>query len=204
VSVGRYSADTPNNPRQKGTKMNILKLARHLKEFTLDEIEMIAECDCKTELERLLNEGKIIFEQYLYRFIEKDNNVNYAIFTNKKYSRKSMNINNAIKYFMKNYVQQNCKKGTAKNYNTLFIHIILPFFRDKEISKIDMNDIKNFYLYCSNQNLKPRRIKNSLALLNQLLKYFRQLGYIKNNPNFQVKRLTDKNQFSINRIIFEV
>ena len=108
--------------------MNIEKLARHLKEFTLDEIEMIAECDCKTELEQLLNEDKIIFEQYLYRFIEKDNNVNYAIFTKKKYSRKSMNINNAIKYFMKNYVQQNCKKGTAKNYNTLFIHIILPFF----------------------------------------------------------------------------
>lgn len=30
--------------------MNIEKLAKHLKEFTLDEIEMIAECDCKTEL----------------------------------------------------------------------------------------------------------------------------------------------------------
>ena len=38
--------------------MNIEKLVRHLKEFTLDEIEMIAECDCKTELEQLLNEGK--------------------------------------------------------------------------------------------------------------------------------------------------
>ena len=38
--------------------MNIEKLARHLKEFTLDEIEMIAECDVKTELEQLLNEGK--------------------------------------------------------------------------------------------------------------------------------------------------
>ena len=30
--------------------MNIEKLAKHLKEFTSDEIEMIAECDCKTEL----------------------------------------------------------------------------------------------------------------------------------------------------------
>ena len=29
--------------------MNIEKLAKHLKEFTIDEIEMIAECDCKTE-----------------------------------------------------------------------------------------------------------------------------------------------------------
>lgn len=182
--------------------MNIEKLAKHFKEFTIDEIEMIAECDCKTELKQLLNEDKLVFEQGLYRYIEKDNNVDYAIFTNKKYSGKSININNAIKYFMNNYVQKNCKKGTAKNYNTLFKHIISPFFRDKEISKININDIKNFYLYYSNQNLKPRRIKNSLALLNQLLKYFCQLGYIKNNPNFQVKRLTDKNKFSINRINF--
>ena len=37
--------------------MNIEKLAKHLKEFTLDEIEMIAECDSKTELEHFLNEG---------------------------------------------------------------------------------------------------------------------------------------------------
>ena len=48
--------------------MNIKKLARHLKEFTLDEIKMIAECDCKTELEHLLNEGKIVFEQNHYKY----------------------------------------------------------------------------------------------------------------------------------------
>ena len=42
--------------------MNIEKLAKHLKEFTFDEIAMIAECDCKTELEHLLNEGKIAFK----------------------------------------------------------------------------------------------------------------------------------------------
>ncbi len=41
--------------------MNIEKLAKHLKEFTIDEIEMIAESNCKTELERLFNEGKIVF-----------------------------------------------------------------------------------------------------------------------------------------------
>lgn len=46
--------------------MNIEKLARHLKEFTLDEIEMIAECDCKTELELLLNEDKLKQAEHLY------------------------------------------------------------------------------------------------------------------------------------------
>ncbi len=50
--------------------MNIEKLVRHLKEFTLDEIEMIAECDCKTELEQLLNKGKLVFEQGLYKYKE--------------------------------------------------------------------------------------------------------------------------------------
>lgn len=48
--------------------MNIEKLAKYLKEFTLDEINMIAECDCKTELEHLLNSNKISFEQGLYKY----------------------------------------------------------------------------------------------------------------------------------------
>ena len=39
--------------------MNIEKLAKRLREFTLDEIEMIAETDLETELEHLLNEGKM-------------------------------------------------------------------------------------------------------------------------------------------------
>ena len=33
--------------------MNIEKLAKHLKEFTLDEIEMITECEYKTEAKHL-------------------------------------------------------------------------------------------------------------------------------------------------------
>ncbi len=50
--------------------MNIEKLARHLKEFTIVEIEMIAECNCNTELEHLLNENKLVFEQGLYKYKE--------------------------------------------------------------------------------------------------------------------------------------
>ena len=51
--------------------MNIEKLAKHLKKFTLDEINMIAECDCKTELEHLLNGNKIYFEQGVYKYLFK-------------------------------------------------------------------------------------------------------------------------------------
>ncbi len=59
--------------------MNIEKLAKHLKEFTLDEINMIAECNCKTELEHLLNSDKIVFEQGLYKYKENINSENYEI-----------------------------------------------------------------------------------------------------------------------------
>ena len=61
--------------------MNIEKLAKHLKEFTLDEINIIAECDCETELEPLLNSNKICFEQGLYKYKENINSENYEIFT---------------------------------------------------------------------------------------------------------------------------
>ncbi len=60
--------------------MNILKLVRHLKEFTLDEIEMIAECDCKTELKRLLNGGKIVFEKGLYKYVEVSNEKTFELY----------------------------------------------------------------------------------------------------------------------------
>ena len=65
-------------------------------------------------------------------------------------------------------------------------------------------DIKEVYNICQVRGLQYRRIKNTLALLNQLIKYYQKLGVIEKTCNFQVKRLTDKNKFSINRINFEV
>src|SRR5574344_1081497 len=59
--------------------MNILKLAKHLKEFTLDEIEMIAEDDCKTELKQLLNEHKLLLNNGLYKYIEQENSKTFEL-----------------------------------------------------------------------------------------------------------------------------
>ena len=76
--------------------MNIERLAKHLKEFTLDEINMIAECDCKTDLERLLNSNKIVFEQGLYKYKEKEVLLDYEIFTIPKKVKKSILTKTAI------------------------------------------------------------------------------------------------------------
>ena len=71
------------------------------------------------------------------------------------------------------------------------------------LNYITCNDIQEFYCFCKSRNFPPRVLKNTLALLNQLIKYYQNLGVIDKTCNFQVKRLTDKNKFSINRIIFE-
>jgi hypothetical protein len=42
-----------------------------------------------------------------------------------------------------------------------------------------------------------------MALFNQLIKYFQNLGVIGKTCNFQVRRLSEKTNFAVDRIIFE-
>ena len=182
--------------------MNIEKLVRHLKEFTLDEIEMIAECGCKTELERLLNEGKLVFEQGIYKIPEEKLDSNFELFVIPKNKITPIKIEDAVAYFMKNYVKEYCKFETYRNYNSIFNFNILPYLKGYFLNNIDSDEIIAVYNACLSRGLKPHRIKNTMALLNQLIKYFQNLGIIERKCTFQVKRLTDKNKFSINRITF--
>lgn len=185
--------------------MNIEKLAKHLKEFTLDEINMIAECDCKTELEHLLNSNKIVFELGMYKYREslKNSCLNYRVFVQNATLRKSLEIDNAIQYFLTNYVSKYCKKETIHQYKTIFKIHILPYFKTKKLEEITQADIIQFYKFCEERCLEQRRIKNILALLNQILKYYQNLGVIDRKCVFQVRRLTDKNRFYIDRIVFK-
>lgn len=183
--------------------MNIEKLARHLKEFTLDEIEMIAECDCKIELEQLLNEDKIVFEQGLYKYQEEKPKQKFIICTKQATNFQVITCDAAIEYFLENYAKNNCKYSTFRKYRSVLKYHILPFFRDKMLNDITCNDIQEFYYCCKGRNLPPKVLKNTLALLNQVIKYFQNLGIIDRTCNFQVRRLSDKTKFTVGRIIFE-
>lgn len=181
--------------------MNIERFAKHLKEFTLDEIELIAECDCRTELEQLLNRGKLVFEQGTYKHVEKTD-IKYDIFTINESNPKNISVKNAVMYFMNNYAQIFCKSSTIRKYKGIFRYDILPFFKNKMLNEITNNDIRNFHAWCIENNFKPRRVKNTLALLNQLIKYFQNLRIIDRRCIFQVRRVTAKNEFNLNRITF--
>lgn len=183
--------------------MNIEKLAKRLREFTLDEIEMIAETDLETELERLLNEGKIVFEQGHYKYVEKAEIIDYAIFLIEALNDRPLNFETAVKFFLEKYAKTTCTKRTYETYESIFRINILPFFRGKIVQELTMEDIKAFYANCKTRNLGHRRLKNTLTQLNQLLKYCKSQGLVSKCCSFQVKRLNEKNEFSMNRIIFE-
>ena len=169
--------------------MNIEKLAKRLKEFTFDDIELIAECDCKTELEQLLNSNKILFENGIYKYNEETKTgENYEIFSPLKNKHLKISIEDAKEYFMKNYVF---------NFN------IIPFINCYYLHEIDIDSIKELFKVCELRRLKPRRIKNTMALLNQLIKYFQHLGVIDRSCVYQVKKVQDKNHFGIENLIFE-
>ncbi len=182
--------------------MNIEKLAKHLKEFTLDEIEMIAECDCKTDLERLLNKGKIAFKQGLYKYLGNSTKIDYGMFviTN---NQQNLKFKEAVNTFIESYAKKHCKKRTYETYESIFRVNITPFFRNYFLNDITQELVIEFYRKCKSRQLGTRRLKNTMTLLNQLIKYFQNLGVIDKRCNFQVRRLTDKNKFNINRIIFE-
>ena len=184
--------------------MNLEKLAKHLKEFTIDEIEMIAECDCKTELEQLLNDSKIIFEQGLYKYQEQRLKQEFIICTKQIVNYQVITFDAAIEYFLENYAKNNCKYNTFRRYRTILRYHISPFFKNKNLNDITCNDIQEFYYFSKSRNLPPKALKNTLALLNQMIKYFQNLGIIDRTCNFQVRRLSDKTNFTVDRIIFEV
>ena len=104
----------------------------------------------------------------------------------------------AIEYFLENYAKNNCKYSTFRKYRSVLKYHILPFFRDTMLNYITCNDIREFYCFCKSRNFPPRVLKNTLALLNQMIKYFQNLGIIDRTCNFQVRRLSDKTTFTLN------
>ena len=61
---------------------------------------MIAECDCKTELERLLNEDKLVFEHGLYKYREEKTKQDYIVCMAQNTNFQVINFESAIEYFL--------------------------------------------------------------------------------------------------------
>lgn len=164
--------------------MNIEKLAHHLKEFTLDEIEMIAECDCKTELEQLLNENKIVFKRDLYKYVEVVKEKTFDLYPKPTFrKKKSLLFNDVANNYLTN---RKLTKDTLKGYKSQLKYNILPYFGDIQINKITYEMIVDF-MQKMKEKYKPKTASNGVTLLGSILKYAFEQGLIKHNPYYGVK-----------------
>lgn len=164
--------------------MNIEKLAKHLKEFTLDEIEMIAECDCKTELEHLLNGDKIVFEQGLYKYIEVSKEKTFELYPKPTFrKKKGLLFSDLAQDYLEN---RKLTKDTLKGYKSQLKYNILPYFGEIQISKITYEMIVDF-MQKMKEKYKPKTANNGVTLLGSILKYAFEQGLIKHNPYYGVK-----------------
>ena len=162
--------------------MNIEKLVKHLKEFTLDEIEMIAECDCKTELEHLLNEGKIAFEQGLYKYVEKVEK-SFSLFEKPELKDEKILFKDMAAHYI---TSRSLSKNTLKGYKSLLKYSLLPNFGEKYLDEISYAMIVDFMQRMKERYL-PKTASNAVTLLGSILKSAFQEGYLKTNPYYGVK-----------------
>ena len=200
----------------------IIYLSKKLKAFTFDEIFLLAEME-KESLEKCLNElienrtlkqdtqGYIYIEQIpaIIKDIIKSSNTKkqktkkFGIFIPSLQKANKVSFYQLVEEFLNEYTIKFCTKNTLKTYKSLCKNNILPFFKNIDTEEINQDTIKDFYIYCEEKSLTPIRFKNTMALLKQILKYAKDNGFTKNNFDFQVKRLSAKNEFNINQILFK-
>ena len=76
-------------------------------------------------------------------------------------------------------------------YKTFVYSKIIPYFKNFRLKDITIQDIQELKKYLKENKVSERRIKNILALLNQIIKYFQNEGYINKTCVFEVKRIAN-------------
>jgi len=182
----------------------VLTVAKNLKIFSIDDVLMFTGVnapEAESILSKLVTEQQLRYENEKYIFISKPVYKSTIIIKETKIEAKNitsdLNFVNASKLFLQEYVNKNCSMETQRTYSSLFRNNLDLYFKDFLLEDITIDDVNQFRETFQKRGYSEKRIKNSVALLNQLLKYFRNSGYSEKLCEFQVKRVNDKRQKEI-------
>ena len=170
----------------------ILKVAKRLKTLTLDDIVMFCEID-STTAEKFLQESENIKPVgNKFEYVETTRVENKFRIIDKNITSKNSDITvvTACEMFLK-IKQQTLTEQSYQSYKTFVYSKIIPYFKKYLLKDVRIQDIQNFRQYLQENKVSERRIKNVLALLNQIIKYFQNEGYIDKSCVFEVKRIAD-------------
>lgn len=166
----------------------IEKIMKRLKRFTINELELISGVNCSNIIREFLKLGKLKTCGNFYEYVE-FKTCDFEIVTSSEVVLKEILIKDAIEMFLKSYAKPNCKTWTVKTYISIFKTNILPYFKNSKLNDLDLDAVLEFYEWLKSKRLSDLRTKNTMALLNQLLHYFQDLGVIDKRCEFKVQRI---------------
>src|SRR5574344_268691 len=182
----------------------VLTLAKNLKTFSFDDVLImtgIDKSDAENVLKSLVEENQLQYKNDKYYFISKPTYSSTIVIKENKIEQGLMNYEvnfvDASILFLQNYANKNCSIETQRTYSSIFKNNLNIYFKDFLLEDITIDDVNKFRESSLRRCYSAKRIKNSVALLNQLLKYFRNSGYQKSLCEFQVQRVKDKRQKEI-------
>ena len=170
----------------------ILKVAKRLKTFTLEDIVMFCDIDADTA-EKFIFESeniKPIGNKFEYVEIIKSENKYRIVDKNIQSKNSDITVITACEIFLE-IKQKTLTEASFQAYRTFVYSKIIPYFKNFRLKDIKIQDIQNFKKNLQENKISERRIKNILALLNQIIKHFQNEGYIDKSCIFEVKRLAD-------------
>ena len=170
----------------------ILKVAKRLKTFTLDDIVMFCEID-PTIAERFLQRSeniKPVGNKFEYVELVKTEEKFKIVDKNIEYKNSDITVVQACEMFL-DLKQQTLTEQSFQAYKTFIYSKIIPYFKNILLKNITIKDVQSFKRHLQENKVTEPRIKNILALLNQILKYFQNEGYIEKTCVFEVKRIAD-------------
>ena len=171
----------------------ILKVAKRLKTFTLEDIVMFCEIDAETAEKFLQESENIKLCGNKFKYVETVRAEDKFKIIDKNIPSKDSNITviNACNLFLNTCQSRNIKENTVKAYKTFINAHIIPYFKGYMLKNITISDVESFRKCMQNKQISERRIKNILTLLNQIIKHFQNEGYINKTCIFEVKRVAN-------------
>lgn len=170
----------------------ILKVAKRLKTFALEDIVMFTDFDIEHVKEFLENSENIRILRGKFEYVEIMKSEDKFKIIDKNIPSKNSDITviNACEEFLK-IKYETLKPMSYQTYKTFIYAQLIPYFKQVRLKDVSIQDIKNFKEYLQGNKVSERRIKNILCLLNQIIKYFQNEGYIDKTCVFEVKRIAN-------------
>lgn len=170
----------------------ILKVAKRLKTFTLEDIVMFCDINAEIIKDFLENSDNIKAFENMFEYVGTVRTEDKFKIIDKNIPSKKSDITviEACEEFLR-IKYRTLKSMSYQTYKTFIYAQIIPYFKNFLLRDLTVQDIQNFKKYMQENRVPERRIKNILCLLNQIIKYFQGEGYIDRTCIFEVKRVSN-------------